>query len=129
MCFLTTGPYGRQVTECPQRRICHILLLCMEYSQNFFVKLLKTAAYFFLVSSDYVFNINIFFCRSFFDHSMHSALPLGIYLATKFWMYVTWFFWFWNDILYHITTAVTCFAEHSPLNVWIATNSSLTFIL
>lgn len=37
--------------------------------------------------------------RSFFDHSMHSALPLGIYLATKFWMYVTWFFWFWNDIL------------------------------
>ncbi|XP_068525232.1 palmitoyltransferase ZDHHC17 isoform X2 [Anas acuta] len=36
--------------------------------------------------------------RSFFDHSMHSALPLGIYLATKFWMYVTWFFWFWNDL-------------------------------
>ncbi|KAJ8249650.1 hypothetical protein COCON_G00228660 [Conger conger] len=40
-----------------------------------------------------------FLSKSFFDHSMHSALPLGIYLATKFWMYVTWFFWFWNDIL------------------------------
>lgn len=38
-------------------------------------------------------------CRAFFDHSMHSALPLGIYLATKFWMYTTWFYWFWNDIL------------------------------
>ena len=31
---------------------------------------------------------------------MHSALPLGIYLATKFWMYTTWFYWFWNDILF-----------------------------
>ncbi|KAK2515201.1 Zdhhc17 [Columba guinea] len=41
-----------------------------------------------------------FLSKSFFDHSMHSALPLGIYLATKFWMYVTWFFWFWNDILF-----------------------------
>ncbi|KAL7982583.1 hypothetical protein Chor_010181 [Crotalus horridus] len=40
-----------------------------------------------------------FLSKSFFDHSMHSAVPLGIYLATKFWMYVTWFFWFWNDIL------------------------------
>lgn len=39
-------------------------------------------------------------CRSFFDHSMHSTLPLGIYLATKFWMYITWFYWFWNDILH-----------------------------
>ena len=38
--------------------------------------------------------------RAFFDHSMHSALPLGIYLATKFWMYTTWFYWFWNDILW-----------------------------
>uniref|UniRef100_A0A8C9TM59 Palmitoyltransferase n=1 Tax=Scleropages formosus TaxID=113540 RepID=A0A8C9TM59_SCLFO len=38
--------------------------------------------------------------RSFFDHSMHSALPLGIYLATKFWMYITWLFWFWNNILF-----------------------------
>ncbi|KAB0361737.1 hypothetical protein FD755_010032, partial [Muntiacus reevesi] len=28
-----------------------------------------------------------FLSKSFFDHSMHSALPLGIYLATKFWMY------------------------------------------
>uniref|UniRef100_A0A8C6KKZ4 protein S-acyltransferase n=1 Tax=Nothobranchius furzeri TaxID=105023 RepID=A0A8C6KKZ4_NOTFU len=27
--------------------------------------------------------------KAFFDHSMHSALPLGIYLATKFWMYTT----------------------------------------
>lgn len=43
--------------------------------------------------------LSLLFRRSFFDHSMHSALPLGIYLATKFWMYVTWFFWFWNDIL------------------------------
>ncbi|KAG8137907.1 hypothetical protein E2320_003840 [Naja naja] len=25
---------------------------------------------------------------SFFDHSMHSALPLGIYLATKFWIFL-----------------------------------------
>uniref|UniRef100_A0A671KA29 Palmitoyltransferase n=1 Tax=Sinocyclocheilus anshuiensis TaxID=1608454 RepID=A0A671KA29_9TELE len=40
-----------------------------------------------------------FLSKSFFDHSMHSALPLGIYLATKFWMYITWFYWFWNDIL------------------------------
>uniref|UniRef100_A0A4W3ICA4 Palmitoyltransferase n=1 Tax=Callorhinchus milii TaxID=7868 RepID=A0A4W3ICA4_CALMI len=40
-----------------------------------------------------------FLSKSFFDHSMHSALPLGIYLATKFWMYVTWFFWLWTDIL------------------------------
>uniref|UniRef100_A0A8C1ICM4 Palmitoyltransferase n=1 Tax=Cyprinus carpio TaxID=7962 RepID=A0A8C1ICM4_CYPCA len=40
-----------------------------------------------------------FLSKSFFDHSMHSALPLGIYLATKFWMYITWFCWFWNDIL------------------------------
>uniref|UniRef100_A0A8C7L014 Palmitoyltransferase n=1 Tax=Oncorhynchus kisutch TaxID=8019 RepID=A0A8C7L014_ONCKI len=42
-----------------------------------------------------------FLSKSFFDHSMHSALPLGIYLATKFWMYVTWFYWFWIDILYN----------------------------
>uniref|UniRef100_A0A8C2GN05 Palmitoyltransferase n=1 Tax=Cyprinus carpio TaxID=7962 RepID=A0A8C2GN05_CYPCA len=41
-----------------------------------------------------------FLSKSFFDHSMHSALPLGIYLATKFWMYITWFYWFWNDILF-----------------------------
>uniref|UniRef100_A0AAY4D4P7 Palmitoyltransferase n=2 Tax=Denticeps clupeoides TaxID=299321 RepID=A0AAY4D4P7_9TELE len=33
-----------------------------------------------------------FLSKSFFDHSMHSALPLGIYLATKFWMYITWFY-------------------------------------
>ncbi|KTF90727.1 hypothetical protein cypCar_00031152 [Cyprinus carpio] len=39
-----------------------------------------------------------FLSKSFFDHSMHSALPLGIYLATKFWMYITWFCWFWNDL-------------------------------
>ncbi|XP_076862702.1 palmitoyltransferase ZDHHC17 isoform X2 [Brachyhypopomus gauderio] len=39
-----------------------------------------------------------FLSKSFFDHSMHSALPLGIYLATKFWMYITWFYWFWNDL-------------------------------
>lgn len=45
-------------------------------------------------------------CRAFFDHSMHSALPLGIYLATKFWMYATWFYWFWNDILYFIAPVV-----------------------
>lgn len=44
-------------------------------------------------------NLSLSFCRAFFDHSMHSALPLGIYLATKFWMYATWFYWFWNDIL------------------------------
>lgn len=46
--------------------------------------------------------LQIYVCvsfRAFFDHSMHSALPLGIYLATKFWMYTTWFYWFWNDIL------------------------------
>uniref|UniRef100_A0A673CRG1 Palmitoyltransferase n=1 Tax=Sphaeramia orbicularis TaxID=375764 RepID=A0A673CRG1_9TELE len=30
-----------------------------------------------------------FLSKAFFDHSMHSALPLGIYLATKFWMYNT----------------------------------------
>ncbi|KAI3366488.1 hypothetical protein L3Q82_000622 [Scortum barcoo] len=41
-----------------------------------------------------------FLSKAFFDHSMHSALPLGIYLATKFWMYTTWFYWFWNDILF-----------------------------
>ncbi|XP_039457020.1 palmitoyltransferase ZDHHC17 [Oreochromis aureus] len=39
-----------------------------------------------------------FLSKAFFDHSMHSALPLGIYLATKFWMYTTWFYWFWNDL-------------------------------
>ncbi|XP_051885869.1 palmitoyltransferase ZDHHC17 isoform X1 [Pristis pectinata] len=39
-----------------------------------------------------------FLSKSFFDHSMHSALPLGIYLATKFWMYATWFFWLWTDL-------------------------------
>lgn len=44
-------------------------------------------------------NLSLSLCRAFFDHSMHSALPLGIYLATKFWMYTTWFYWFWNDIL------------------------------
>ncbi|MCI4388638.1 hypothetical protein PGIGA_G00088290 [Pangasianodon gigas] len=27
-----------------------------------------------------------FLSKSFFDHSMHSTLPLGIYLATKFWI-------------------------------------------
>uniref|UniRef100_A0A3P9IH27 Palmitoyltransferase n=1 Tax=Oryzias latipes TaxID=8090 RepID=A0A3P9IH27_ORYLA len=42
-----------------------------------------------------------FLSKAFFDHSMHSALPLGIYLATKFWMYATWFYWFWNDILFN----------------------------
>ncbi|KAK7878146.1 hypothetical protein WMY93_031227 [Mugilogobius chulae] len=42
-----------------------------------------------------------FLSKAFFDHSMHSALPLGIYLATKFWMYCTWFYWLWNDILLH----------------------------
>ncbi|KAM7366877.1 hypothetical protein PAMP_014815 [Pampus punctatissimus] len=46
-----------------------------------------------------------FLSKAFFDHSMHSALPLGIYLATKFWMYTTWFYWFWNDILFLSSTA------------------------
>jgi palmitoyltransferase len=37
--------------------------------------------------------------KSFFGHSMHSAFaPWNIYLATKFWMYVTWFFCFGNDL-------------------------------
>uniref|UniRef100_S4RHH1 Palmitoyltransferase n=1 Tax=Petromyzon marinus TaxID=7757 RepID=S4RHH1_PETMA len=40
-----------------------------------------------------------FLSKTFFDHSMHSALPLGIYLGTKFWMYITWFGWLWPDIL------------------------------
>uniref|UniRef100_A0A7N8WT53 Palmitoyltransferase n=1 Tax=Mastacembelus armatus TaxID=205130 RepID=A0A7N8WT53_9TELE len=30
-----------------------------------------------------------FLSKAFFDHSMHSALPLGIYLATKFWIYLS----------------------------------------
>lgn len=38
---------------------------------------------------------------------MHSALPLGIYLATKFWMYTTWFYWFWNDILSRLGRAAS----------------------
>lgn len=50
-------------------------------------------------------------CRAFFDHSMHSALPLGIYLATKFWMYTTWFYWFWNDIL-----LVFSWTPHHPMH-------------
>uniref|UniRef100_A0A8C4Q4D6 Palmitoyltransferase n=1 Tax=Eptatretus burgeri TaxID=7764 RepID=A0A8C4Q4D6_EPTBU len=39
-----------------------------------------------------------FLSKVFFDHSMHSALPLGIYLGTKFWMYITWFVWLWPGI-------------------------------
>ncbi|KAB5541857.1 hypothetical protein PHYPO_G00084760 [Pangasianodon hypophthalmus] len=37
-----------------------------------------------------------FLSKSFFDHSMHSTLPLGIYLATKFWMYITCLALFYN---------------------------------
>eukprot|EP00063_Salmo_salar_P034495 XP_014009330.1 PREDICTED: palmitoyltransferase ZDHHC17-like [Salmo salar] len=55
-----------------------------------------------------------FLSKSFFDHSMHSALPLGIYLATKFWMYVTWFYWFWIDILYNKSLLVS--SAFSPSN-------------
>ncbi|XP_052365113.1 palmitoyltransferase ZDHHC17-like [Oncorhynchus keta] len=54
-----------------------------------------------------------FLSKSFFDHSMHSALPLGIYLATKFWMYVTWFYWFWIDILYNKSLLVSSAFSHS----------------
>ncbi|CAB1346233.1 unnamed protein product [Coregonus sp. 'balchen'] len=53
-----------------------------------------------------------FLSKSFFDHSMHSALPLGIYLATKFWMYVTWFYWFWNDILHNKSLLVSLAFSH-----------------
>ncbi|KAG8513937.1 Palmitoyltransferase ZDHHC17, partial [Galemys pyrenaicus] len=57
-----------------------------------------------------------FLSKSFFDHSMHSALPLGIYLATKFWMYVTWFFWFWNDILCNNNQKQSFLFTHAHLN-------------
>ncbi|BFZ04808.1 hypothetical protein BsWGS_07847 [Bradybaena similaris] len=36
---------------------------------------------------------NIIF-RSMFDSAMAQLLPISIYLATKFWMYVTWFYYF-----------------------------------
>ncbi|KAJ4919099.1 hypothetical protein JOQ06_026050 [Pogonophryne albipinna] len=59
-----------------------------------------------------------FLSKAFFDHSMHSALPLGIYLATKFWMYATWFYWFWTDILLSV-----CFKE--TFHIWATTFSLL----
>uniref|UniRef100_A0A668ATW6 Palmitoyltransferase n=1 Tax=Myripristis murdjan TaxID=586833 RepID=A0A668ATW6_9TELE len=42
---------------------------------------------------------------AFFDHSMHSALPLGIYLATKFWMYTTWFYCIFLNLAAHLPFA------------------------
>ncbi|KAF3859651.1 hypothetical protein F7725_022050 [Dissostichus mawsoni] len=63
-----------------------------------------------------------FLSKAFFDHSMHSALPLGIYLATKFWMYATWFYWFWTDILLSV-----CFKE--TFHIWAITFSLLGTIV
>ena len=41
----------------------------------------------------------------FFDESMNHVMPVAVYLATKFWMYFTWFFylmpcilWCWHHI-------------------------------
>lgn len=54
-----------------------------------------------------------FLSKAFFDHSMHSALPLGIYLATKFWMYCTWFYWLWNVLPFatvHVPFLITTVA-------------------
>ena len=38
----------------------------------------------------------IFFVRRhFFDNTVTTTIPIAIYLATKFWMYVTWIAMFW----------------------------------
>ncbi|KAL4659567.1 palmitoyltransferase ZDHHC17-like [Arapaima gigas] len=71
-----------------------------------------------------------FLSKSFFDHSMHSALPLGIYLATKFWMYITWVFWFWNDILFTVElpcsfSQITCRSNVAVVSSW--TNVALFY--
>ena len=54
------------------------------------------------------FNGKISFCvyyfsRLFFDHSTFMSMSLYLYLATKFWMYVTWCYYYWPCILYFAT--------------------------
>uniref|UniRef100_A0AAY4D2S2 Palmitoyltransferase n=1 Tax=Denticeps clupeoides TaxID=299321 RepID=A0AAY4D2S2_9TELE len=65
-----------------------------------------------------------FLSKSFFDHSMHSALPLGIYLATKFWMYITWFYCFfsYSDVL---STTIVELAETGSLDLSIFCSTCL----
>jgi len=33
--------------------------------------------------------------KHFFDNTVTTTIPIAIYLATKFWMYITWIFMFW----------------------------------
>lgn len=47
-----------------------------------------------------VYVTNIFsLLRNFIDQSFTIKAPISIYLATKFWMYFTWIFYFWPCIL------------------------------
>ena len=38
-------------------------------------------------------------CRRVLDYQVRQKIPIAWYLATKFWMYYTWFLYFWPCIL------------------------------
>jgi len=42
---------------------------------------------------------NVVFCRRVLDYQVRLKIPIAWYLATKFWMYYTWFLYFWPCIL------------------------------
>ncbi|KAF4521454.1 hypothetical protein B566_EDAN001751 [Ephemera danica] len=50
----------------------------------------------------------------FFDERLSNLLPMAIYLATKFWMYVTWFIW----IAPHVSLLLTICFVLSSLVLW-----------
>jgi len=41
----------------------------------------------------------VVFCRRVLDYQVRLKIPVAWYLATKFWMYYTWFLYFWPCIL------------------------------
>lgn len=47
--------------------------------------------------------------------SVSKTLPVSVYFATKFWMYITWVFWilpvvsFWCSVAFFVTTSLLCY--------------------
>ncbi|XP_035674442.1 palmitoyltransferase ZDHHC17-like [Branchiostoma floridae] len=65
--------------------VMYLIGLICELDERWFIKLFLMGMLYFC---GYVVK------KVFFDSSFQTTIPVAIYLATKFWMYVTWFGWF-----------------------------------